>query len=174
MAGATEQVLRKSYRSSASVLVGKFTVGILDTSNVGQFVMSGSGNAGPIAGVATESLIPDATQDFSGGLYTTASGAAWPAGSIPSSSLGREVSFAVAPSIIRALAVGVVTIGDRVNVAATTTINSVSVMGAVKTITETTGNIYEVGEALTPSAATGNVIRVRLTQVKRPATSPAS
>lgn len=173
MAG-TEQVLRKSYKNKDNTQVGKFTVACLDTATEGQFTMLATDNAGPVAGVATESLVPDAQQDYSGGLYTTASGAAWPANSIPSSATGRAVSFAIAPSIIRCVAGSAITIGDRVNIKATTTINSVSVMGSVKTVSEITGNIYEVGEALSPATNAGDVIRVRLTMIKRPSTNPAS
>jgi hypothetical protein len=169
----TDQVLRKSYKSRDDVQVGKFTVAILDTSNEGQFAMSASANAGPIAGVATESLIPDATQDYSGGKYIIPSGAAWPVGSIPSSINGKAVSFAVAPSIIRVIAGASIAIGQRVNIKATTVINSVNVMGSVKAVSETSGNVYEVGEALRAATNPGDVIRVRLTQVLRPASNPA-
>jgi hypothetical protein len=165
----TEQVLRKSYASTASIQVGKFTVAKLDTSNVGQFVMSSSANDGPIAGVATESLIPDNAQDFSGGVYNTPSGASWPSNVLPASSAGKAVSFAIAPSIIRCIAASAINIGDRLSMAATTTINSVNVMGAVQTLsiaTTTVGTFFEVGEALTPATNPGDVVRVRLTMNK--------
>jgi hypothetical protein len=168
MGGNTEVVLRKSYKSRDNVMVGKFTVAVLDTSNEGQFHISASANAGPIAGVATESLIPDAMQDYAAGKYITPSGAAWPSGSIPASGTGKGVSFAVAPSIIRVLAGDTIAIGDRVNIKATTTINAVSVMGSVKAISETTGStVYEVGEALSAAGQAGDVIRVRLTMDKK-------
>lgn len=165
---STEQVLRKTYKNKDNTQVGKFTVAGLDTATEGQFTMLATDNAGPLAGVATESLIPDATSDYSGGLYTIASGAAWPANSIPSTGTGRSVSFAVPPSIIRVVAGSAITIGDRVNVKATTTINGVSVMGSVKTVSETlgAGTIYEVGYALSAAANAGDVIRVQLTLIK--------
>jgi hypothetical protein len=165
----TEQVLRKSYASSASVEVGKFTVAKLDTSNVGQFVMSSSAYDGPVAGVATESLIPDNYQDYSSGTYNIPSGSTWPSNVVPSSSAGKAVSFAVAPSIIRCIAASGIAIGDRVAQASTTTINSVNMMGAVKKLDQanlTTGTYYEVGEALTAGSNAGDVIRVRLTMNK--------
>lgn len=166
MAG-TEQVLRKSYKNKDNTQVGIFTAAKLDTATEGQFTMSGTANDGPIAGVATESLIPDSQTDYSGGKYTTASGAAWPANATPATGTGRSVSFAIAPSIIRVLASGAITIGDRVNLAATTTINGVSVMGSVKTVNEAAGTVvYEVGEALSAATSAGDVIRVRLTMAK--------
>jgi hypothetical protein len=168
----TEQVLRKSYASSASIQVGKFTVAKLDTSNVGQFVITSTANDGPIAGVATESLIPDGMTDYAGGEYTIASGAAWPSNAIPSSSAGKAVSFAITPSIIRCVAATSVAIGDRVNQAAITTINGVSMMGAVKPITETHPTIWEIGEALTPATSPGDIIRVRLTMLKMALAGP--
>jgi hypothetical protein len=83
------------------------------------------------------------------------------------------VSFAVAPSIIRVIAGASIAIGQRVNIKATTVINSVNVMGSVKAVSETSGNVYEVGEALRAATNPGDVIRVRLTQVLRPASNPA-
>lgn len=159
----SEQVLRKSYRSAASVQVGKFTVAKVDTGTYADgFVLSGTANDGPLVGVALESLIPSGYSDYSGGLYTTASGAAWPAGVAPASSLGYAVSFGV-QGIFRCIAAGAITRGARVNLNATATINSVSVKGAVKAVNETPGTlIYLLGTAENSVSNAGDIVRVRV------------
>lgn len=160
----SEQTLRKTYRLATSIQVGKFTVGVVDTSvYTDGFTLSASANAAKPVGIAQDSVIPFSNNDYSGGKYITASGASWSASSTPASPIGRALSFGV-NGIFRAIAASAITRGDRLNQAATTTINSVSMMGAVKTVSETTGNtIYEIGEALDGATNAGDVVRVRLT-----------
>jgi len=159
----SEQVLRKSYRNAANVQVGKFTVAKVDTSVYADgFVMSSTANDGPLVGVALESIIPDGYSDYSSGKYIIASGAAWPSGVTPTAATGYAASFGV-KGIFRAIANGVITRGQRVNLAASATINGVTMYGTVKQVSETPGTlIYVLGTAEDSVSNAGDVVRVRV------------
>ena len=181
MASSGEKTLVKSYASTNNIQVGKLTVVLLDLTTEGNFVMSGTANNGPVAGVALESLVPDNQSDYVSGQYVTASGAAWPSGVIPSSAVGREIEVCVG-GICEVIAASSLSIGARVVVSASTalTLNGVSttVQGMVQdvlglSLSGSSGGsvVYEVGEALRAATNAGDVIRVRLTLNKRPSVS---
>jgi hypothetical protein len=148
---------------NSNVEVGKYTVLILKNTNsigVDAVDVPSGANVGPFAGVAMESILPDGFNDYVAGVYQIASGTAWPANVIPSSSQGRNIGY-VTDGVTRVIAgSGTINTGDRLNVADS--------QGRVKTINETSGTtVYEVGEALEPSTQAGTVITMRITNVVR-------
>jgi hypothetical protein len=155
----SEQILKKSYRLAANVEIGKFTCVSPDSGTyVDGFVNPAAANAACL-GVAMESIIPNATADYSGGVYGLVSGTAWPSNSIPAAGTGLACAVAKA-GIVRIVAAGAITRGDRVNIADT--------QGRVKTIDEVAGAlVHEVGEAETASTQAGDIVRVRLTLIDR-------
>lgn len=163
-----QDVLSDTHRLNDNVVVGKFTVLTLNGATYvdGCSVASGA-NAALVAGVALQSIIPDSVADYVAGQYNVASGAAYPANSIPSSPVGRAIAVAKA-GIVPIIASAAISLGDRVNTAASTVINGVTVLGSIKTINEGAGTlVHEVGEALEAATAAGDVIKVRLTLVDR-------
>jgi hypothetical protein len=65
--------------------------------------------------------------------------------------------------IFRAIANGAITRGQRVNLAASATINGVTMYGTVKQVSETPGTlIYVLGTAEDSVSNAGDVVRVRV------------
>jgi hypothetical protein len=102
--------------------------------------------------VAQESVLPDAMADYSGGVYTLTSGTAWPANSVPSSGLGRNIRTRIF-GISRVVASGAISRGAYVNIA--------NAQGQVKAVSEAVGTyINVVGIAIDAAVNAGDVIRV--------------
>lgn len=147
-----DSLLDKAFKLSANVEVGKFTVLILDTAAEDGCSVPGAANAGPIAGVAQESVIPNSIADYSGGLYGIVSGTAWPANSVPSAATGRRISTRMV-GISRVVAAAAIAVGDFVNIA--------DAQGRVKKVDEAGGTLVHVlGVALSAAGQANDVIRV--------------
>lgn len=149
----------QSYRLAADVEVGKFTCLSPDSGTYEDGCVVPSGANVVFLGIAQESIVPNSVADYSGGLYNIVSGTAWPAASIPTSALGRNIRMRM-HGISRVVAAGVISRGDRVNIADN--------QGRVKTIAETAGTlVHDVGIALDAAGQAGDVIRVFVQPVDR-------
>lgn len=147
-----DSLLDKTGRINSNVEVGKFTVLVMSTGTYKDGVdVPGAANAGPVVGVAQESLLPNSFADYSGGRYLIVSGTAWPAGAIPAVATGRGVAYRMV-GISRVVAGAAFAAGARLNIADS--------QGRVKAIDETAGTLVnEVGWALEAAAAAGDVVR---------------
>ena len=156
----SQQLLKLTGKLNSAIEVSKFTVLIGSTGTYTNGVDQPSGaNAGPIAGVAEESIIPEGYTDYNGGTYPIATGTAWPTGVNPSTPIGRNISL-VRKGIIHVKAGGVVAIFDRVNIADS--------QGRIKTVNEVAGTlVHELGTALEAATQAGDVIRVDVNPVDR-------
>lgn len=154
-----DQVLDRAGRLNSNVQIGKFTAVIFSTGTYGDGIdVPGGANAGPVRGVAQESILPNGTNDYSGGLYQIVSGTAWPANSIPNAALGRAIAVRVWGRT-KAIAAGVIAVGDPVNIADS--------QGRLKTVSEGTGTVInQVGIAETPAAAAGDVFWLLVMPIK--------
>jgi len=142
----------QSYHLNANIEIGKFTCLAPDTSVSADGCNVPSGANGQFLGVAQESILPDATADYSGGAYTLVSGTAWPTGAIPASGLGRNIRTRMF-GISRVVASGAITRGAYVNIA--------NAQGQIKAVSESSGTtINAVGVALDAATNAGDVIRV--------------
>lgn len=157
-----DQILDKSYRLATSVEVGKFTVVVVDTSvYTDGCQVAAAANAAKPLGLAQSSIVPNSVADYSAGQYNIVSGTAWPTNSIPSTSAGRNIRVRRA-GISQAVAASAIARGDKCNVADS--------QGRIKTINEVAGTlVHEVCEAEEAASQAGDVIRVRLTLIDRPA-----
>jgi len=142
----------QSYHLNYNIEVGKFTCLAPDTTVYADGCGVPSGANGPFLGIAQESILPDAMADYSSGQYTLVSGTAWPANSIPSSGLGRNIRTRMF-GISRAVASGAISRGVYVNIA--------NAQGQIKTVSEASGTMINVvGAALDAAANAGDMIRV--------------
>jgi hypothetical protein len=142
----------QSYHLNANIEIGKFTCLAPDTSVYADGCNVPSGANGPFLGVAQESILPDASADYSGGTYTLTSGAVWPANSIPTSGLGRNIRTRLF-GISRVVASGAISRGQYVNIA--------NAQGQIKAVSEAVGTyINAVGIAIDAAVNAGDVIRV--------------
>lgn len=157
-----EKLLVKTGRLNSNVEVGKFTALVMSAGTYADGVDVPSGaNVGPVAGIADESILPNGTNDYSGGVYQITSGTAWPANSIPASATGRAIAFC-ANGITRGIAASAIAVGDRVNIADS--------QGRLKTVSEAGGTlIHEVGYALSVASAAGDVFRLMVNPIDRKA-----
>lgn len=147
------QLTKIAKRINSNVEVGKFTALVIAAGTYNDGVdVPAAANAGPVAGVADESMLPEGMNDYSGGVYQIVSGTAWPANSIPSSNQYRRLSV-VREGQSKAIGSGVIAVGDEVNIADS--------QGRLKTVNELAGTlVYIVGEAKSPCAQTGDVFEV--------------
>jgi hypothetical protein len=142
----------QSYHLNANIEIGKFTCLAPDSSVAADGCNVPSGANGQFLGIAQESILPDATADYSGGVYNLVSGTAWPTGMVPASGLGRNVRTRLF-GISRVVASGAITRGAYVNVA--------NAQGQIKAVSEGVGTyINVVGIAIDAAANAGDVIRV--------------
>ena len=142
----------QSYHLNYNIQVGKFTCLAADSTVSADGCNVPSGANAPFLGVAQESILPDAMADYSGGLYTLTSGAAWPANSVPASGLGRNIRTRLF-GISRVVASGAISRGAYVNIA--------NAQGQVKAVSEAVGTyINVVGIAIDAAVNPGDVIRV--------------
>jgi hypothetical protein len=178
MASSSERVLTKSYLNSQNVEIGKFSVLCRDTSVYNATASGGPGgfrvptgaNDGPLAGVATDSIVPFGFSVYQGGTYlgggsVPVTGTSWPAGATPSVGNGLALALAVS-GIYRCIAAGVITVGNPLKIAdaygRVTPVGTGNVSGTL---------IYEVGIAETSATNANDIVRVRLTLQDRPATT---
>jgi hypothetical protein len=132
--------------------IGKFTCLAPDTNAYADGCNIPSGANGLFLGIAQESIIPNSMADYSGGQYTITSGTAWPAGSIPVDSKGRNVRVRQF-GISRVVAAGQITRNDLLIIA--------DVYGRAETCPAVGGTTYNViGRALDAATNSGDVIRV--------------
>lgn len=157
-----DQVFDQAGKLNSNVEVGKFTALVMSTGTYGDGVdVPAASNAGPIAGIAQESILPNHVNDYSSGIYQITSGTAWPANSNPPAANGRAISMRVWGKT-RAIAASAISAGDRVNIADS--------QGRLKTINEVAGTlVYEVGKALTPATQAGDVFMVLALPIERKA-----
>jgi len=142
----------QSYHLNYNIEIGKFTCLAPDSAVYADGCNVPSGANAQFLGIAQESILPDAMADYSGGVYTLASGTAWPTGSIPSSGLGRNIRTRQF-GISRVVASGAITRGAYVNIA--------NAQGHIKAVNESEGTlVYVVGVALDAAVNAGDVIRV--------------
>ena len=142
----------QSYHLNYNIQIGKFTCLAPDSTVSADGCNVPSGANGTFLGVAQESILPDAMADYSGGVYTLTSGAAWPANSIPTSGLGRNIRTRMF-GISRLVASGAISRGAYVNIA--------NAQGQVKAVSESTGTMINVvGIAIDTASNAGDVIRV--------------
>ncbi|MGD0008750.1 MAG: hypothetical protein ABSE93_09430 [Terriglobia bacterium] len=150
----------QSYHLDANIEVGKFTCLAPSATNYADGCNVPSGANGAFLGVAQESILPDAMADYSGGVYTLASGATWPTGAIPASGQGRNIRTRMF-GISRIVAAAQISRGALVNIAAATTYGAVSnAQGLVKQVSESGVTINVVGVAIDAATQAGDVIRV--------------
>ncbi len=141
----------QSYHLNENVEIGKFTCLIPDSSISADGCVHASGANAPFLGIAQESILPDAMADYTSGQYTIVSGTAWPAGSIPSSGLGRN---------IRTRIFGISRVVANAQIARHATVITAP-SGYVETCPASSGTTYNVvGIAIDAASAQGDVIRV--------------
>jgi hypothetical protein len=141
----------QTYRLAVNKEIGKFTCLVADTATYADGCKNPGGSNAVFLGVAQESIVPNSVADYSGGQYNITSGTAWPANSIPSSALGRNLRVRQF-GISRVVASGAISRGDELNI--------YGADGTVKTVDETAGTlVYVVGIALDAAGAAGDVIR---------------
>jgi hypothetical protein len=146
----------QSYHLNYNIEVGKFTCLAPDTSVYADGCNVPSAANGQFLGVAQESIVPDATADYSSGKYNIVSGTAWPTNSIPPSGLGRNIRTRLF-GISRVVASGAISRGAYVNIDVATA----SGAGWVKAVNEGPGTMINVvGIAIDAASAAGDVIRV--------------
>ena len=142
----------QTYHLNYNIEIGKFTCLAPDTTVSADGCNVPSGANGPFLGIAQESILPDNMADYSGGVYTLASGTAWPANAIPSSGLGRNIRTRIF-GISRVVASGAISRAAYVNIA--------NAQGQVKAVSEAVGTyINVVGLAIDAAVNAGDVIRV--------------
>ena len=156
----SQQLLKLGKRLNSNVAIGKFTVVVDSTGTYENGIdVPAAANAGPIAGVADESILTESMNDYSAGQYQITSGTAWPSNSIPSSATGRGIAVVVL-GISRVVASAAISIGDDVNIADS--------QGRIKTVDETTGTtVYVLGKALQAATAAGDIIKVMVNPMKK-------
>jgi len=142
----------QSYHLNYNIEIGKFTCLAPDSTVYADGCNVPSGANGAFLGIAQESILPDAMADYSGGQYTLTSGTAWPANSIPTSGLGRNIRTRLF-GISRVVASGAISRGAYVNIA--------NAQGQIKAVSEAVGTyINVVGIAIDAAVNAGDVIRV--------------
>lgn len=156
-----DQVMDRAGKLNSNVEIGKFTALVM---SVGTYTPDGidvpsASNVGPVAGVAQESILPNGLNDYSGGTYQITSGTAWPSGSTPSAATGRTIGYR-RWGRSKAIAASAIAVGDRVNIADS--------QGRLKTVNEVSGTlIHEVGVAVSPASAAGDVFWVDVMPIDR-------
>jgi hypothetical protein len=157
----SEDAVVRSYKQTNNQTYCKFTVALLDTANSGQFIPPAGANGGPVAGIATNSILASGQNDYIGGVFQTAlTGAAWPVGA-SGSGTGRVLNVG-AVGFFRGIfnGTGTVAPGDRLVVADTS--------GRVASV-EADGLAYAggttaflVGRADAPATVAGQLFRINV------------
>jgi hypothetical protein len=110
----SEDAVIRSYKSTNNQTYAKYCAALLDTVNQGQFIPPAGANGGPVAGLATNSILGSGMSDFVAGvLQYTLSGTAWPS-YVPGSGINRVLTIGVL-GIFKGCFIGTGTIapGDR-------------------------------------------------------------
>ena len=110
----SEDAVIRSYKSTNNQTYAKDCAALLDTVNQGQFIPPAGANGGPVAGLATNSILGSGMSDFVAGvLQYTLSGTAWPS-YVPGSGINRVLTIGVL-GIFKGCFIGTGTIapGDR-------------------------------------------------------------
>lgn len=157
----SEDAVVRSYKQTNNQTYCKFTVALLDTANQGQFIPPAGANGGPIAGIATNSILASGQNDYIAGVFQSAlTGAAWPTGS-SGSGTGRVLTVG-ALGYFRGLfnGTGTVAPGDRLVVADTQgRVASVEADGLAYAAGTTA---YLVGTAEDAATVAGQAFRIRV------------
>jgi hypothetical protein len=155
-----DALLDRAFRNNANVMIGKFTCLVLNTANYSNgCAVPTAANAGPVAGVAQESIIPNGWADYQYGAYTIVSGTAWPPNTIPDNAQGRNIDVRMA-GLTYVVVASPIAVGDRVNIADN--------QGRIKRINEAAGTtVHEVGFALEAATQAGTVIKIMMTNIVR-------
>ena len=114
----SEQAVTRAYKQTNNTTFCKYTAALLDQTNTGQIIQPGGANGGPVAGLATNSILGSGMSDYvAGQIQYTLTGTAWPA-YVPGSGTGRVLSVGVL-GIFKGCFIGTGTIapGDRLVVA---------------------------------------------------------